>query len=74
MNKAEENACRGLYTKQANDEYRACLVFFTRYFSFCDQIKGIPRHDCLIGTQRIYSVKHIFEMQILPRNIFAKRR
>ena len=25
------------------------------------KLKGIPRHDCFIRTQRIYSVKHLFE-------------
>ena len=37
MNKSEENALReSLYTKEANDQYRDCLAFFTRYFSFCE--------------------------------------
>ena len=39
MNKSEENALReSLYTKEANDQYRDCLAFLTRYFSFCEII------------------------------------
>ena len=66
MNKSDENAWReSLYTKEANDQYRACLAFFTRYFSFCDikkwsETKDIPRHDFFIGTHWM-SVKHLFE-------------
>ena len=53
MNKPEENAWReSLYTKEANDQYRACLAFFTRYFGFCDIKKWSESKEGLNGVNR----------------------
>ena len=64
---------------EADDEHCACLVFSTRYFSFCEindwhELKGFQQ-DSFIGTQRMYFVKHRLEKKkILPCNFYSLRK
>ena len=72
MNKAEENALReGLYTKRRMTNIVLAWCFLLDISVSVIRLKGIQGHDCFMGTQRIYSVKHIFEMQIVPKNFFS---
>ena len=64
---------------EADPKHCACLVFSTRYFRFCEindwhELKGFQQ-DSFIGTERMYSVKHLLEKKkIFPCNFYSLRK
>ena len=60
-----------MQNRRMTDIVLVSLCFLLDFSVSVMRLKVIPRHDSFIGTQQIYSVRHLFEEANIAQKFFS---